>query len=43
METQAKEQAKEEKVQSGKQVAFGIVAFLIGTSLLLLAVKYLIG
>jgi hypothetical protein len=35
-------QVKEE-VQSGKQVAFGVVAFIIGTIVLLFLLKYLTG
>lgn len=43
MDTQDKNQIKNEEVQSGKQVAFGVAAFVIGTIVLLLLLKYLTG
>ncbi len=43
MDTQSNQQPKGEQVQSGKQVAFGIAAFVIGTIALLILLKYLTG
>jgi hypothetical protein len=43
METQPNQPPKQEQVQSGTQVAFGIAAFIIGTIVLLVILKYLTG
>ena len=43
METRSSQPPKEEQVQSGKQIAFGIGAFVICTILILVLLKYLTG
>ena len=43
MDTQDKNQVKQDEMQSGRQVAFGVAAFIIGTIILLLLLKYLTG
>jgi len=43
METQFNQQQKQVPEQSGKQVAFGVAAFIVGTIVLLLLLKYLTG
>ena len=43
MEAQGAKQPKQEEVQSGKQVAFGIAAFIVGTIVLLFLLRYLTG
>ena len=43
MATQAGKLPEQEEVQSGKKVAFGLAATVIGFILLLLLLKYLIG
>ncbi len=43
MQPQSNRQPGKPEVQSGKQIAFGIAAFILGAILLMLLLKYLTG